>query len=73
MSQVETWLAEVTPEKLAPIAPVPGDHRWSRYATGRTVPHCLGTVLIEEWAHRRFCVRDLDEVSRLLTRYLGAG
>ncbi len=63
-SGIETWLAQVTPGQLAQIAPVPDDDRWPPYATGRTVRQCLGTVLHEEWAHHRFCTRDLDTLSR---------
>ena len=63
-SQVEAWLAEVTPEQLAQMAPVPDDGRWPPYAKGRVVRQCLGTVLDEEWAHHGFCVRDLDKLSR---------
>lgn len=63
-SEVEAWLAEVTPERLAKPAPVPDDDRWPPYAKGRRVQQCLGTVLNEEWEHHRFCVRDLDKLSR---------
>lgn len=63
-SEFETWLAEVTPDQLAQTAPVPDDDRWPRYAKGRTVRQCLGTVLNEEWAHHGFCRRDLDKLSR---------
>jgi len=63
-SEIETWLAEVTPDKLAHTAPVPDDDRWPPYAKGRTVRQCLGTVLNDEWAHHRFCERDLDKLSR---------
>ena len=63
-SEVEAWLAEVTPERLAQPAPVPDDDRWPPYAKGRRVQQCLGTVLNEEWEHHRFCVRDLDKLSR---------
>ncbi|MEO7061208.1 MAG: DinB family protein [Lapillicoccus sp.] len=62
-SQIETWLARVTPEQLAQTAPVPDDDRWPPYATGRTVRQCLGTVLDEEWAHHGFCTRDLDRLA----------
>ena len=62
-SEIETWLAEVTPDQLAQTAPVPDDDRWPPYAKGRTVRQCLGTVLNEEWAHHRFCKRDLDKLS----------
>lgn len=61
-SEVETWLAEVTPAKLARTAPVPDDGRWP-YAAPRTVRQCLGTVLDEEWAHHGFCARDLDTLA----------
>ena len=63
-SEVEAFLAEVTPERLAQPAPVPDDDRWPPYAKGRRVQQCLGTVLNEEWEHHRFCVRDLDKLSR---------
>jgi hypothetical protein len=62
-SQIEAWLADVEPEQLARTAPVPSDDRWPPYARGRSVRQCLGTVLNEEWAHHRFCVRDLDKLS----------
>jgi DinB family protein len=63
-SEIEAWLAEVTPEQLAKPAPVPDDDRWPPYAKGRRVRQCLGTVLNEEWEHHGFCVRDLDKLSR---------
>ncbi len=63
-SEIESWLAEVTPALLALTAPVPDDDRWPPYAKGRSVRQCLGTVLKEEWAHHRFCRRDLDKLSR---------
>jgi DinB family protein/pentapeptide repeat protein len=62
-SEVEEWLAEVTPELLAQPAPVPDGDGWPPYARGRRVRDCLGTVLNEEWAHHGFCVRDLDKLS----------
>jgi DinB family protein len=62
-SEVETWLADVTPERLTKTAPVPDDDRWPPYAKGRTVRQCLGTVLNEDWAHHQFCQRDLDKLS----------
>src|SRR4051812_25995047 len=49
-SQIEAWLAGVTPEQLAQIAPVPDGEGWPPYAKGRLVRQCLGTVLNEEWA-----------------------
>jgi DinB superfamily len=61
-SEIEAWLAEVTPEQLAQTAPVPDGDGWPPYARGRRVRQCLGTVLNEEWAHHGFCVRDLDEL-----------
>jgi hypothetical protein len=62
-SEIEAWLAEVTPEQLAKTAPVPDDDRWPTYAKGRRVQQCLGTVLNEEWEHHGFCVRDLAKLS----------
>ncbi len=64
-TEVETWLAQVTPDQLARTAPVPDDERWPPYGEGRTVRQCLGTVLAEEHAHHGFCVRDLDRVEGL--------
>jgi hypothetical protein len=63
-SEIEAWLAEVTPERLAKPAPVPDDDRWPPYAKGRRVQQCLGTVLNEEWEHHGFCMRDLEKLSR---------
>ncbi|WP_392544413.1 DinB family protein [Oryzobacter telluris] len=62
-SEVEAWLADVTPDRLALTAPVPDDYRWPPYAKGRTVRQCLGTVLNEEWAHHGFCARDLARLA----------
>jgi hypothetical protein len=58
-SALEEWLAHVTPGQLALTAPVPDGDGWPPYAKGMRVRECLGTVLNEEWAHHRFCVRDL--------------
>jgi hypothetical protein len=58
-AELSTWLAEVTPERLAQPAPVPDDGRWPPYAAGRSVRQCVGTVLNEEQEHHGFCVRDL--------------
>ncbi|NMO52482.1 DinB family protein [Actinoplanes sp. TBRC 11911] len=63
-SEIEAWLAGVTPEQLAMPAPVPDDDRWPPYAKGRSVRQCLGTVLNEEWQHHGFCVRDLDKLGQ---------
>lgn len=63
-SVIEAWLSQVTPDLLVRTAPVPDDDRWPPYAKGRTVRQCLGTVLNEEWAHHRFCKRDLDKLTR---------
>jgi hypothetical protein len=62
-SQIEAWLAQVSPEQLAQSAPVPDGVGWPPYARGWRVRQCLGTVLNEEWAHHGFCVRDLDKLS----------
>ncbi|GAA2145118.1 DinB family protein [Nocardioides koreensis] len=63
-SEIEAWLAEVTPEQLSQPAPVPDDDRWPPYAKGRRVQQCLVTVLNEEREHHGFCMRDLDKLSR---------
>jgi DinB superfamily len=59
-AELEAWLATVTAEQLQQPAPIPDNDMWPPYAGGRTVRECLGTVLDEEWAHHRFCARDLD-------------
>jgi hypothetical protein len=61
---LEAWLDTVSADELRQVAPVPDDDRWPPYARGRTVRQCLGTVLNEEWEHHRFCVRDLDLITR---------
>jgi hypothetical protein len=63
-SDVEAWLAEVTPDQLAQAAPVPDDDRWPPYAKGRSVRQCLTTVLSEEFEHHGFCARDLDKLTQ---------
>jgi hypothetical protein len=63
-SEIEAWLAGVTPEQLSQSAPVPDDDRWPPYAKGRSVQQCLVTVFNEEWEHHRFCLRDLDKLMR---------
>jgi hypothetical protein len=60
---LEAWLETVSADRLQQLAPVPDDDRWPPYARGRTIRRCLGTVLSEEWEHRRFCVRDLDLIA----------
>ncbi|MGA8246048.1 MAG: DinB family protein [Nocardioides sp.] len=62
-AELEAWLDDVTPERLAAPAPVPDDDRWPPYARGRSVRQCLGTVLNETFEHHGFCVRDLDLIS----------
>jgi len=66
-AELATWLDHVTPEALVARAPVPDDDVWPPYARGRTVRQCLGTVLNENLEHHRFCVRDLDLISRRST------
>jgi len=59
-AELERWLARVTADELAAVAPVPAGPGWPPYAAGKTVLECLQVVLNEEWAHHGFCVRDLD-------------
>ena len=66
--ELESWLAFVTPEQLAAVAPVPDDDVWPPYARGRTVRQCLRTVLNEEWEHHRFTTRDLDLITERRVR-----
>jgi hypothetical protein len=61
-AELEAWLDTATPAALGATAPVPDGPGWPPYARGRTVAQCLHTVLDEEWAHHRFCVRDLDRL-----------
>ena len=60
--ELEHWLAAVTADELAAVAPVPEGPGWPPYAQGRSVLACLHTVLNETWAHHGFCVRDLDRL-----------
>lgn len=59
-AELTEWLASASPARLAATAPVPAGDGWPPYARGRSIRQCLATVLTEEWAHHRFCVRDLD-------------
>jgi DinB superfamily/Pentapeptide repeats (8 copies) len=59
-TELERWLATVTPDELSAPAPVPPGPGWPPYARGKSVLECLRVVLNEEWAHHGFCVRDLD-------------
>jgi hypothetical protein len=47
-SEIEAWLAGVTPEQLAQTAPVPDGDGWPPYARGRRTQQRLGTALNEE-------------------------
>ena len=59
-AELESWLAEVTADRLQEPAPIPDNDMWPSYARGRSVRQCLGTVLNETFEHHGFCVRDLD-------------
>lgn len=59
-AELEEWLARVTAEELAVVAPVPDGPGWPPYAREKTVLECLHVVLNEEWAHHGFWGRDLD-------------
>ena len=59
-AELESWLAEVTSDRLQEPAPIPDNDMWPPYARGRSVRQCLGTVLNETFEHHGFCVRDLD-------------
>lgn len=63
-AELERWLDAVTSDQLQQPAPVPADDRWPPYARGRSLRQCLGTVLVEEFEHHQFCVRDLDLIER---------
>jgi hypothetical protein len=57
---VGNFLATATAAALQAPAPQVEAPGWPRPNPGRTVVQCLHVILDEEWAHRRFCVRDLD-------------
>ena len=59
-AELESWLAEVTADRLQEPAPIPDNDMWPPYARGRSFRQCLGTVLNETFEHHGFCVRDLD-------------
>jgi len=61
-AELERWLSAVTPDELSALAPV--GRGWPPAAEGRPVLECVHVVLNEEWAHHRFCVRDLDLLGR---------
>ena len=63
-AELGRWLDDVTPGRLQEPAPIPLNDMWPPYARGRSVRHCLGTVLGEEFEHHRFCLRDLDLITR---------
>jgi hypothetical protein len=57
IAMVRDFLATVTPEVLA--APRKNPHDPGRQQTTRS---CLHVILMEEWEHLRFAVRDLDAI-----------
>ncbi|GAB3738836.1 DinB family protein [Microlunatus parietis] len=59
-AELNRWLADVTADDLAAVAPIPTGPGWPPYATGKSVGECLRVVLNENWAHHGFCVRDLE-------------
>lgn len=59
-AMVREFLASATTDSLqALVAPVTGAG-WPPPDPSRTVAQAIHVVLDEEWAHHRFCVRDLD-------------
>jgi hypothetical protein len=57
IAMVRDFLATVTPEVLA--APRKHPHDPGRRLTTRS---CLHVILMEEWEHLRYAVRDLDTI-----------
>jgi hypothetical protein len=57
IAMVRDFLATVTPEVLA--APRKNPHDPGR---GQTTRSCLHVILMEEWEHLRYAVRDLDTI-----------
>jgi hypothetical protein len=61
---VGSFLATATTASLQAAAPQVDAPGWPPPNPGRTVVQCLHVILDEEWAHRRFCARDLDVLER---------
>ena len=58
MTRRRDHLAAVTPSDLLEQRPNPWDPD-----RATTVRDCLHVVLVEEWQHHRYAVRDLDALS----------
>jgi DinB family protein len=58
------FLAMATTDTLQAPAPQVEAPGWPRPNEGRKIVQCLHVILDEEWAHHRFCVRDLDALER---------
>ena len=58
------FLATATAATLQASAPRVKGPGWPPPNSERTVIECLRVILDEEWAHHRFCVRDLDALER---------
>ena len=62
-TEVGDFLATVTPDDFAQRGWDATERGWPLDPTRRTILECLHTLLDEEWAHRRFCERDLDRLA----------
>jgi uncharacterized protein YjbI with pentapeptide repeats len=61
--RVAAFLAAATPDELQRTCTTTAGDAWPVDPTQRTVLACLHCVLDEEWAHLRFCERDLDRLA----------
>jgi hypothetical protein len=61
--RVADFLASVTPDEMRRPCRSTGTPGWPLDPSERTVLACLHCILEEEWAHHRFCVRDLDTLA----------
>jgi hypothetical protein len=57
VAMVRQFLAAASPDVLAATRPNPHDPE-----DQETVLSCLHTILVEEWEHHRYAVRDLDAI-----------
>lgn len=62
-AEVSDFLASVTPDDLRQHGWEATEPGWPLGPSELSVLDCLHTLLDEEWAHRRFCERDLDRMA----------
>jgi hypothetical protein len=67
VAEVTAYLDRATAADLQAAAPPSDEPGWPPPEI-RTVLDCLHVLLDEEWAHHRFCVRDLDALDEVAGR-----